>query len=375
MTDDKKSVDPKKTPFYKYHVAAKARLVPFAGYLMPLQYRSMTEEHLAVRNRVGLFDVSHMGEIELSGKDAGTFIQKMTVNDVSKLTPGDIQYSCMCDTDGGIIDDLLVYCLKDKFMLVVNAANIETDYKWLESHLGANNEDDVVLVDKSAEIGLLAIQGPRAIEVVSALSDFDFDAMSYYHSARIEIAGLSVLISRTGYTGEDGFEIYMSYEDADDIWQVVFGAGEKVGMELVGLGARDTLRIEMKMALYGNDIDRTTTPIEGSMSWVVNFESGDFIGREALKKQKEEKPAQRLVCLELESRAFPRKGYEIYSEGQKVGRVTSGTFSPSLKKPIALGYLDLSKTKIGSMVEIQIRDKAIPAKVVKPPFYKEGTHK
>jgi aminomethyltransferase len=371
MTDETASVTEKKTAFYEYHKKAGAKMVPFAGYIMPIQYRSITEEHLAVRENVGLFDISHMGEFEVSGQDALPFIQKMTVNDVSKLQPGDIQYSCMCYENGGIVDDLLVYRLADRYMLVVNAANLEKDFDWLESHL----EGNVRLDNISDATALLAIQGPRALKLTSELTDFDLDSLVYYSSASVAIAGHKVLLSRTGYTGEDGFEIYIPNRYADDIWQAVVTAGEHYDLKFIGLGARDSLRLEMKMALYGNDIDQDSTPIEAGLSWIVHFDSGDFIGREVLKKQKDEKPKRRLICLELEGRAYPRHGYEIYSNADKIGAVTSGTFSPSLQKPIALGYLPLPLTKLGNKVEIKIRDKFFPATVVKPPFYKKGSHR
>jgi len=367
---DEPSDTPKKTPFYKHHVEAGAKMVPFAGYIMPVQYTGITEEHLAVRKNVGLFDISHMGEFEISGTDALNFIQEMTVNDVSRLEPGKIQYSCMCYEDGGIVDDLLVYRLKDKYMLVVNAANIDKDFGWLESHL----DRDAELKNRSDDLGLLAVQGPKAINVLKGICDYDFDSLSYYNSATVTIAGHNVLLSRTGYTGEDGFEIYIPPEFADDIWNAIIDEGKKYNLKLIGLGARDTLRLEMKMALYGNDIDKTTSPIEAGLAWIVNFDKGDFIGREVLVRQKENKPKRRLICLELEGKAFPRHGYEIVNDGQVVGKVTSGTFSPSLEKPIAMGYLPLALTKLGNRVEISIRNKFFPATVVKPPFYKEASH-
>ena len=371
MADETASVIEKKTAFYKYHVEAGAKMVPFAGYIMPIQYDSITEEHLAVRENVGLFDISHMGEFEVSGPEALSFLQKMTVNDVSKLQPGDIQYSCLCYDNGGIVDDLLVYRLPDKYMLVVNAANLAKDFAWLKSHL----EGDVKLDNASDATSLLAIQGPNALKVASGLIDYNFDNLPYYKSAYVEIAGCRVLLSRTGYTGEDGFEIYIPNEYAEPIWKAVIAAGQNLNLKLIGLGARDSLRLEMKMALYGNDIDQDTTPIEAGLAWIVNFESGDFIGSDVLKKQKAEKPKRRLICLELEGRAYPRKGYDIVSGGEKVGTVTSGTFSPSVQKPIALGYLPLPLTKIGNQVEVKIRDKLFPATVVKPPFYKKGSHR
>ncbi len=369
MTDEP-SDTPKKTPFYKYHVKAGAKMVPFAGYIMPVQYTGITGEHLAVRKNVGLFDISHMGEFEISGADALNFIQKMTVNDASRLEPGKIQYSCMCYEDGGIVDDLLVYCLEEKYMLVVNAANIDKDFQWLESHL----DGDAELKNRSDDLGLLAVQGPKAVNVLKGICDYDFDSLSYYNSAMVTIAGHSLLLSRTGYTGEDGVEIYIPPEFADDIWTAIIDEGKKYDLKLIGLGARDTLRLEMKMALYGNDIDKTTSPIEAGLAWIVNFDKGDFIGREILVQQKENKPERRLICLELEGKAFPRHGYEIVNDGQVVGKITSGTFSPSLERPIAMGYLPLALTRPGNKVEISIRNRLFPAKVVKPPFYKEASH-
>jgi aminomethyltransferase len=365
------AIEPKKTPFYKYHIENGAKMVPFAGYIMPIQYTGSTEEHNSVRTNVGMFDISHMGEFEISGPKALNFIQKMTVNDASKLNVGDIQYTCMCYENGGIVDDLLVYRLEDKYMLVVNAANIQKDFEWLRQHL----ESGAILENRSDYFGLLAIQGPNAEKVVSRMTNYDLSSMAYYNSAEIKINNHPVLISRTGYTGEDGFEIYIPAKQADEVWNTAIDAGRDFGMKLIGLAARDSLRMEMKMMLYGNDIDQTTTPIEASLAWIVNLNKGDFIARDILERQKKEKPKRRLICLELEGRAFPRKGYEIIHNNELVGEVTSGTFSPSLKKPIALGYLPLPLTKIGNKVEIKIRDKLFSATVVKPPFYKKGTHK
>jgi aminomethyltransferase len=360
----------KKTPFYRHHIEAGAKMVPFAGYIMPVQYSGITREHLAVRKNVGLFDISHMGEFEVSGSDALSFIQKMMVNDASRLEPGNIQYSCMCYDDGGIVDDLLVYRLEDKYMLVVNASNIDKDFDWLESHL----EGDLQLVNRSDDFGLLAVQGPNAIKILRAVCNYDFDSLSYYNSATVAIAGHDVLLSRTGYTGEDGFEIYIPPAYAEDIWKAIVDEGKKHDLKFIGLGARDTLRLEMKMALYGNDIDQTTNPIEAGLAWIVNFDKGDFVSREILLEQKQNKPKRRLICLELEGKAFPRHGYDIVNDGQVVGNVTSGTFSPSLEKPIAMGYLPLPLTKLGNKVEVSIRNKLFPATVVKPPFYKEASH-
>jgi aminomethyltransferase len=358
------------TAFHDYHVAAGARMVPFASYHMPVQYKGITAEHRAVRENVGLFDLSHMGEVEISGPGALEYLQRVTTNNVAALQPGEIQYSCMTLPEGGIVDDLLVYRLRDRYLLVINAANIDKDIEWLRSNLFG----DTVLTDRCRETSLLAIQGPNAPKVMEQLTDFDLDNMAYYTCAETEVAGAPVMFSRTGYTGEDGFEIYIPPEHTDTLWKAVTEAGKKHDMQLIGLGARDTLRLEMKMALYGNDIDETTTPVEAGLSWIVHWDK-DFIGKDVLLKQKQEKPSRRLVCLELEGRAFPRHGYDIVVDGEVGGKVTSGTFSPSLQKPIALGYVPRKKSKSGSVVALDIRGKLFPATVVKPPFYKHGSHK
>lgn len=363
-------MEPKRTPFYQNHIEAGAKMVEFAGYMMPIQFKSITGEHLAVRENVGLFDLTHMGEFLVTGNDALAFMQKVTSNDVEALKVGDIQYSCMTQEDGGIVDDLLVYNRPEGYFLVVNASNLKKDFEWLQSHLFG----DVTLADHSDYTALLAIQGPNAIKVMAELTDYDLDNMKYYTSAFHKVGGEDVLFSRTGYTGEDGFEIYMTYEKAENLYHAVNKIGEKYGMEQIGLGARDSLRLEMKMSLYGNDMDETTNPIEAGLGWIVKFNK-DFIGKEIIAQVKADKPTRRLVCLELEGRAFPRTGYDIYVDNEKAGLVTSGTFSPSLQKPIALGYVPRSHAKFGSTVEIEIRGKRFPATVVKPPFYKDASHK
>jgi len=360
----------KRTPFSEYHIAAGAKMVAFAGYYMPVQYKGITEEHLAVRKNVGLFDLSHMGEFEVSGKDALAFLQKTTTNNVAAIKPGEIQYNCMTYPEGGIVDDLLVYCYEDHYLLVVNAANLQKDFDWLSSHI----EGDVRLVNKSDGIGLLAVQGPNAQKLVQKLTDYDLEQIPYYHHVTTTLGGVELMFSRTGYTGEDGFELYIPNEHCPAIWQAVTKAGEEFGMEFIGLGARDTLRLEMKMALYGNDIDQTTTPIEAGLAWIVNLEK-DFVGKEIIAQQKAEKPSRRLVCLELKGKVIPRHGYEIFSDNEQIGKITSGTFSPSLQKPIALGYVPWKLSKSGSKVEVEIRKKRFPAVVVKPPFYKEASHR
>jgi len=394
-TDSKELI---KTPYYDFHVKNGGKMVPFAGFIMPVQYDGSTPltaggmiaEHNAVRSNVGLFDLSHMGEFEVSGPQALEFLQKTTVNNVAKMsapadpssggevgpsTPlgtGPCQYNCMCMPDGGIVDDLLVYRLPTRYMLVVNASNIEKDFRWLHKQTSGFN---VRLIDKSKETSLLAIQGPNAQKVLKEITDYNLDSIPYYHWALGEIAGVELLFSRTGYTGEDGFELYIAPEHAEKLWHAITKAGKNHDMKLIGLGARDSLRLEMKMALYGNDIDETTTPLEAGLGWIVDLEKGDFIGREVLVKQKEEKPKRRLVCFEIAGRAFPRQGYEIYSGSEAVGKLTSGTFSPSLQKAIALGYVPAKLAAVGSTVDVDIRGKRFNATVVKPPFYKKGSHK
>lgn len=364
------STDSKKTAFHDHHVSAGARMVDFAGYRMPIQYSGITDEHLAVRENVGLFDLSHMGEFEVSGPGALQFLQKTTTNNVADLQPGQIQYTCMTRPDGGIIDDLLVYRLPDRYMLVVNAANISKDFNWLRDHL----EGDAALENRSEVISLLAVQGPNAQKLLSEVTDYDLDGMPYYTSDTAAICGRRVLFSRTGYTGEDGFEIYIEPDDTEALWQGITEVGRNQGLKPIGLGARDTLRLEMKMALYGNDIDESTNPIEAGLSWICYLDK-EFIGRDAVAAVKKEKPARRLVCLELEGRVVPRHGYDIVEGDKVIGRVTSGTQSPSLQKPIALGYVPRNKSKSGSTVEIAARGKTFPATVVKPPFYKNASHR
>lgn len=362
--------EPIKTPFCEFHIAQGGKMVDFAGFYMPVQYKGITAEHLAVRKNIGLFDLSHMGEFEVSGKDALPFLQKMTTNNVASLAVGKVQYSCMPYAEGGIVDDLLVYRLADRYFLVVNASNIRKDFDWLTSHISG----DVKLIDRSDELGLLAIQGPNAQKLMSELTSHDLESMSYYTCATANVAGTELLFSRTGYTGEDGFEMYIPTAHCKALWKAVTDAGARHGLELIGLGARDTLRLEMKMALYGNDIDQTTSPVEAGLSWIVDFDK-EFIGKPIMVKQRDEKPKRRLVCLELEGKAFPRHGYDIVDGPTVIGGVTSGTFSPSLQKPIALGYVPLEKSKIGSTVEVMIRDKSYRAEVVKQPFYKQASHR
>lgn len=358
----------KRTPYTDYHIAAGAKMVPFAGYLMPVQYTGIIEEHLAVRKNVGLFDLTHMGEFEVTGPNALKFLQSVTTNDVAALAVNQIQYSCLPYPDGGLVDDLLVYHLPDKYLLVVNAANLDKDLAWLKEHLIAG----VNLVNRSDEISLLAIQGPNAAKVMADLTSYDLESVKYYWAAEAEVAGKKILFSRTGYTGEDGFELYIPNALGAHFWKAVLEAGEKYNLMLIGLGARDSLRLEMKMALYGNDIDQTTNPIEAGLGWIVKLEKGPFVGSDVIARVKQEGPSRKLVCLVLEGKAFPRHGYDVYDGGKKVGQVTSGTVSPSLGIPIAMAYVPTALSKPGSTVEVDIRGKRFKAEVIKPPFYKKG---
>ncbi|RMH68832.1 MAG: glycine cleavage system aminomethyltransferase GcvT [Gemmatimonadetes bacterium] len=362
-----------RTPFYDKHIAAGARMVDFAGYEMPIQYQGIIAEHVTVRQSVGMFDLSHMGEFWVSGADALPFLMKMMTNNASKLAPGQVMYSAMCYEDGGIVDDLLVYrdMAENRYLLVVNAANIQKDFDWLQRHL----EGDVTLENKSAETGLLAIQGPQAEAVVAKMTDLNLADMRYYHFDYGKIAGYDALISRTGYTGEDGFELYLPPEACPAAWDAAVEAGAEFGIKPVGLGARDTLRLEMKMALYGNDIDHTTNPIEAGLGWICKTKNREFIGRDAIVRMKTEKPARKLICFEMQDKNIPRPHYKIFAGDQEVGTVTSGTKSPSLKIGIGLGYVQREFTQEGTELQIEIRQKKAPAKVVKPPFYKNGTVK
>ena len=358
----------KNTALTHIHDALGAKLVPFAGFNMPVQYEGVNIEHETVRNGVGVFDVSHMGEFFLKGENALALIQKITSNDASKLTPGKAQYSCMPNADGGIVDDLIIYMISEnEYMLVVNASNIEKDWNWISKH----NDLGVTMEDRSDDWSLLAIQGPKAAEAMQSLTSVDLSTIKFYTFEITDFAGLpNVVVSATGYTGSGGFEIYVKNEDVEAVWNKVFEAGADWGIKPIGLAARDTLRLEMGYCLYGNDIDDTTSPIEAGLGWTTKF-TKDFVNSEAIKKQKEEGVSRKLVAFELTERGIPRQGYEIVdANGTIIGNVTSGTMSPSLNKGIGLGYVTIENSKLDSEVFIQIRKKQIPAKVVKLPFYK-----
>ncbi|MGA9325604.1 MAG: glycine cleavage system aminomethyltransferase GcvT [Salegentibacter sp.] len=350
------------------HKALNAKIVPFAGYNMPVSYEGVNTEHQTVREKVGVFDVSHMGEFLVTGEHALELIQKVCTNDAAKLIDGKAQYTCMPNAEGGIVDDLIVYRMNaEKYMLVVNASNIEKDWNWISQH----NTMDANIKDMSDEMSLLAIQGPKAAEAMQSLTDVDLSNMKFYTFQVATFAGVEkVIISATGYTGSGGFEIYFRNEDAEHIWDKIMEAGAEFGIKPIGLAARDTLRLEMGFCLYGNDIDETTSPIEANLGWITKFNK-DFVNSEALKKEKEEGAAKKLVAFELDERGIPRQGYEIVDEnGKVIGQVTSGTMSPSLEKGIGLGYVPAEVAGIGNKIYIQIRKKAVPATQVKLPFYK-----
>ena len=355
-------------------------MVDFAGFLMPLQYTSIKEEHLAVRNGVGMFDVSHMGEFIVRGEQALEFLQYVTSNDVSRLKIGDAQYSCLPNGQGGIVDDLLIYRLTEEhcsdgersYMLVVNAGNIQKDWNWLQSHV---EKYEASLINISDKTGLLAIQGPKASVALQWLTSVKLSDMKYYTFTKDQFAGVdNVIISATGYTGAGGFEIYADADKITQIWDAIMSSGADAGIVPVGLGARDTLRLEMGYALYGNDIDDTTSPLEAGLGWITKLQKGDFIDRQRYVEQKAAGLSQRLVGLRMEGRRVPRHDYKIFdAEGQEIGRVTSGSQSPSLDAPIGMGYVKTGAHTPGSMVQIEFGRKKMPAQVVKTPFLeKEG---
>ncbi|MDP1677644.1 MAG: glycine cleavage system aminomethyltransferase GcvT [Bacteroidota bacterium] len=358
----------KRTPFYEIHKKAGAKIVPFAGYEMPVLYAGIMEEHKAVRNAVGVFDVSHMGEFYAKGTNALSFLQSITVNDVSKLTPGKAQYSAMCFDDGGIVDDLLIYMLAEhSYLIVVNASNIEKDWDWMKKHCLS----DVIFENKSDETALLAIQGPKSLETMQKLTSSNLSAIPYYNFVKGSVAGIEMIISRTGYTGELGFEIYFNIAHAEKIWNAIFDAGKEFGITPIGLGARDTLRLEMGYCLYGNDIDQTTNPIEANLGWITKLNKGTFVAKQILEKTKTDGPKRKLVGMMLSDKAVPRHGYPLVANGENIGVVTSGTFSPSLEKGIAMGYVNVPHTEIGSKISIDVRGKMVEATVVALPFLKK----
>jgi aminomethyltransferase len=358
----------KNTALTQIHEALGAKMVPFAGYNMPVQYEGVNAEHETVRTSIGVFDVSHMGEFLIEGKNALELIQKVSSNDASKLTIGKAQYSCLPNDDGGIVDDLIIYKIKEEtYLLVVNASNIEKDWNWIAS----KNDVGAEMKNLSENYSLLAIQGPKAIEAMQSITSHDLSAIKFYNFVVGDFAGIdNVIISATGYTGSGGFEIYCKNSEVKQVWENVFKAGSAFGIKPIGLAARDTLRLEMGYCLYGNDIDDNTSPIEAGLGWITKF-TKEFTNSEALKAEKERGSKRKLIAFELTERGIPRQGYDIVDgNGQKIGIVTSGTMSPSLGKGIGLGYVPTIFADVNSKINIQIRKKTVPATVVKLPFYK-----
>lgn len=359
----------KATALTSKHISLGAKMVPFAGYNMPVSYSGLNEEHHTVRNGVGVFDVSHMGEFILKGADALDLIQRVTSNDASVLTPGKAQYSCLPNATGGIVDDLIVYKIDEEtYMLVVNASNIEKDWNWISQH----NTKNVSMKDISEHTSLLAIQGPKAIDTLQKLTTVNLSEIPYYSFVKGTFNGVdNVVISNTGYTGAGGFEIYFENQYAEQMWDAIFKAGEPFGIKPIGLGARDTLRLEMGFCLYGNDIDDTTSPIEAGLGWITKF-TKDFTNRAAIESQKTNGVTRKLIGFEMIDRGIPRHDYVITdASGKTIGKVTSGTQSPTLNKAIGLGYVETAFAKADTEIYISIRDKAIKAKVTKIPFIKK----
>lgn len=359
----------KRTPFHDFHVALGGKIVPFAGYEMPVQYPTgITAEHQAVRQGCGIFDVSHMGEFIVRGEQAVEFVNAVTTNDVAKLAVGQVHYSTILYESGTIVDDCLVYRFEDRVMMVVNASNREKDLAHISKRAA---EFGVVIEDVSDSFGLLAVQGPRTAEILQPLTDVDLSTIKYYHFAEGKVAGMPMIVSRTGYTGEDGFELYHDVSQSAALWQALMATGR---ITPCGLGARDSLRLEMGMALYGNDIDDTVTPLEANLGWLVKLQKGDFTGRESLAQQKEQGVPRKLVGFTTSERSFPRHGYPVFHDGAASGVVCSGTMSPTLGIPIGTCYLPAAAAKEGTTFEIEIRGKRVPATVVKMPFYKDASH-
>jgi aminomethyltransferase len=361
----------KRTPLFPCHVEAGGRIVEFAGWEMPVQYKGVLEEHRAVRTSVGLFDVSHMGEIMVSGRRALDFLQHVTCNDVSKLLPGRAHYSGLMTPRGTFVDDLLVHMLGERrYLLVVNAANKDKDYAYLCAQ--APGFEGVDVDDESPAFAQIAVQGPRALEVLQRLTPVELADIKYYRFVEGDVSGAASILARTGYTGEDGFEVYLAPEDAPRIWRELLAAGQGEGIVPCGLGARDTLRFEASMALYGNDIDDTTTPFEADLEWIVKLDKGPFLGREALMRQVADGVRRRLVGFEMVGRGIPRHGHPIVIDGKQVGKVTSGTMAPTIGKALGLGYVPVDHAGVGAPIEVDIRGQLVPAQVVQKPFYRRS---
>jgi aminomethyltransferase len=359
----------RKTPLNARHRSLGARMVDFGGWDMPVEYSGIVDEHMAVRTRGGLFDVSHMGQIEIAGRDALKGVQHVTSNDASRLATGQAQYSALTTPEGTFVDDVLTYRLAgDHYMLVVNASNIVKDFRWITEHVA--DLGDVVAVNTSSRYALIAIQGPAARDVLQTLTGVNLGEIKYYWFTTGEVAGVAGTISRTGYTGEDGFEVFVPPASAERVWDAMLQAGRAAGILPAGLGARDTLRLEAAMRLYGNDIDDTTTVLEADLGWIVGWQKDDFIGADALRRQKADGVTRRLVGFEVLDRAIARHGYDVYLDGRKAGVVTSGTQTPYVKKAIGMAYLPVDRTETGTQFEIDVRGRRVRAQVVPMPFYK-----
>jgi len=362
-------VPPKKTPLNARHRALGARMVEFGGWDMPIEYSGIVDEHMAVRTRAGLFDVSHMGEIEIAGADALRAVQHITSNDAAKLAIGQIQYSALTTPQGTFVDDVLVYKLAEEhFMFVVNASNIIKDFNWITQHIA--DEEDAVAVNTSSRYALLALQGPASRDILQALTAVDLSAVKYYWFTTGEVASVRSTISRTGYTGEDGFEVFVPPAAADRVWNAILAAGKEAGVVPAGLGARDTLRLEASMRLYGNDMDETTTVVEADLGWIVGWKKQEFLGHDVLQNQKATGPRRKLVGFEMVDRAIARHGYDVYVDGTHAGTVTSGTQTPFLKKAIGMAYVPIERSAAGSEFDIDVRGRRVRAAVVPMPFYK-----
>ena len=357
-----------KTPLHNHHVSLGAKMVNFGGFAMPVYYTGIAEEHQAVRTHAGLFDVSHMGQVIIKGENAQQYLQKIVVSDITSLSPGNAQYTVMCNENGGIIDDLLVYCYSDYYMLVVNAGNLEKILEWLIK----NNGVKAHIEDKSNQMSLLAVQGPNSRKIVSDFTRISLEDLKYYQFIQSNQINSPITISRTGYTGELGYEIYCSDKNAGYLWDGLLKKGKKYRLVPTGLGARDILRMEMKYCLYGNDIDETTHPFEAGLGWVVSLDKDDFIGQEALIPMKRDFP-KRLICFQMEERAIPRKGYPIWINDEERGVVTSGGFSSVLNIGVGMGYVHRKFSKAGNQIGIDVRGKVKNALIKKPPLYTHGT--
>ncbi len=361
----------KKTPLNQVHRESGARMVDFGGWDMPVQYAGVIEEHLAVRQAAGLFDVSHMGEIEVCGKDALVFIQHLTINDASVLVDGQVQYSALCYPEGGVVDDVTLYRFAaDRYLFCVNAANTDKDFAWMRQVLADSGLSAVTLTNRSDEYAQIALQGPKSQEILSRLTTLPLADLVYYHFCEGEVAGVSMIVSRTGYTGEDGFELYLPAAAAVDVWRSLVDAGLPLGLQPIGLGARDTLRLEKGYALYGHELSREISPLEAGLAWITKLDKDDFVGKAALVAQKASGVPRRRVGLIMDERGIPREGYPVFAGDREVGVVTSGTMSPSLKVGIALALVEPQFAAAETVLEVAVRNRRMRARVVRPPFVK-----